>query len=109
MTLLAPWDPVAENYRLLRANLDYGRTATQIKVLLVTSPGPEEGKTVTAANFAITIAQSGRQTLLIEADLRRPSQHKLLGANLQPGLADILAEKSVNPSRLTTSLYLLPA
>jgi non-specific protein-tyrosine kinase len=69
--------PTSEAYRVLRTNLQFAAVARQISRLLVTSPSPGEGKSTTAANLAIAIAQSGRRVVLIDADLHRPRQHRV--------------------------------
>ncbi len=87
--LLNPWSPVTENYRLIRANL--GReNGDSPRSLLVTSAQKGEGKTVTAVNLALTEALSGRRTLLIDADMRKPTAHEALGMPRRPGLAGML-------------------
>ena len=96
MPLLNPWSPISENYRLVRTNLQYsagGDGQGMPRVLLMTSPEAADGKTTTAVNLAITMAQSGRRVLLIDADLRRPNTHQLLDLPLEPGLADLLSEE----------------
>ena len=89
MTLLNPWSPIAENYRLIRTNIQAGDGDVP-PVMLVTSPEMGDGKTVTACNLAIALARNGLQTLLIDADLRRPNAHALLGAAQSPGLGERL-------------------
>ena len=89
MTLLNPWSPIAENYRLIRTNIQAGDGDVP-PVMLVTSPEMGDGKTVTACNLAIALARNGLQTLLIDADLRRPNAHALLGAAQSPGLGQRL-------------------
>jgi capsular exopolysaccharide synthesis family protein len=94
--LLNPWSPITENYRLVRANLRYASrkegadSEGPVRSMLVTSPEPGDGKTTTAVNMAITAAMSGQKVLLIDADLRRPNGHKLLGMERSPGLANVL-------------------
>jgi capsular exopolysaccharide synthesis family protein len=89
LPLLNPWSPVTENYRLIRANL--GRNGGDApRALLVTSAQKEEGKTITAVNLALTEALSGRRTLLIDADMRKPTAHEALGMPRTPGLAGML-------------------
>ncbi len=90
MPLLNPWSPISENYRLMRTNLQHARNGSAPQVLLMTSPEASDGKTLTAVNLAITMAQSGRRTVLVDADLRRPAAHKLLDAPLAPGVAEVL-------------------
>ena len=93
IALLSPMSPTAEAYRHLRTNVLSGSGATSpVKVLLVTSPGAGDGKSTTAANLAITLAQGGHRTLLLDADLRRPTAHKLFGVPRSPGLIQHLAE-----------------
>lgn len=102
---LDPWSPITENYRLIRTNVRYLDPARPVQVLLVTSPEAADGKSVTSVNIAITMAQAGRRTLLIDADLRRPSCHKLLGSDRTPGLAEILrGEKEFSISDFSTEV-----
>ncbi len=90
---LHPRSSVAEGYRRLRTNLQYARLDKPLKSFLVTSPNPKEGKTTTASNLAITFAQAGLNTLLVDTDLRRPSIHRLFGIPKEPGLINYLFEK----------------
>ena len=90
LPLLQPWSTSSENYRLVRTNLQRGKAGEAPQLVLVTSPEMSDGKTVNAVNIAITMAQSGSRTLLIDADLRRPNAHRLLGRDKGPGLAEIL-------------------
>lgn len=90
ITHLDPWSPISENYRFIRANIESHEPDKPIRSLLITSPEDADGKSVTAVNTAIAMAQSGRRTLLIDADLRRPDIHRLIGLERRPGLADIL-------------------
>ncbi len=83
---------LSEAYRILRTFIEFimGEKTELGKVLLVTSTGPQEGKTLTSSNIAIVLAQGGRKTLLIDADLRRPMVHRLFGLKRMPGLSDVL-------------------
>ena len=83
-----PQSAAAEAYRSIRTNLMFGQSEKPVGSLMVTSPGSGDGKSVTASNLAITMAQAGRTTLLIDADLRRPRIHKLFGIPQQPGCSD---------------------
>lgn len=88
--LRAPHSLEAENFRSLRTALGVICETRQAKVIQVSSPEPGDGKTTTVANLAVAVAQSGRRVLLIDADLRRPSCHRLLGVSLDIGLSDVL-------------------
>jgi capsular exopolysaccharide synthesis family protein len=94
MPLHEPWSPISENYRLVRTNLQYSGNGNAPKVLLMTSPEPADGKTLTSVNVALSMAQSGRRTLLLDVDLRRPSTHKLLGYDQCPGISEVLEGKN---------------
>ena len=113
VTLVNPLSSVAEAFRHIRTNIQFGRPDVVVQTILVTSPGASEGKSTTAANLAITMAQAGRRTLLIDADLRRPQQHKIFGFNGGIGLVEMLFSKSdISPEALTQAadgLYVLPA
>lgn len=82
--------PVVEAYRTLRTNLLYQKDGTEKRVFMVTSPGPGEGKSVTIANLAVTLAQAGLQVLLIDADLRRPRLHEFFELSNDVGLTTLL-------------------
>ena len=83
---------VVEAYKLLRTNIDFMR-ADQ-KVLLITSAAPGEGKSLTVANMAVMFGTMGLKILVIDADLRNPSQHTVFGLTRKPGLSDVLAGKA---------------
>jgi capsular exopolysaccharide synthesis family protein len=88
---LSPYGPAAEQYRSLRTRIAQIEHAGPRRVLLVTSPGAGDGKTVTVANLALTMAQEfQRQVLLIDADLRSARLHASLGISREPGLSDVL-------------------
>jgi tyrosine-protein kinase Etk/Wzc len=80
----------AEAYRLLRTNLYYSAGSRKEKVVLVSSPGPGDGKTLTTLSLAHTLALDGKRVLLVDADLRKPSHHILLRLRQHPGLSSIL-------------------
>lgn len=79
VTLTQPRSPAAEAYRTLRTNLIFSSLDRALATLLVTSAAPDEGKSITLANLAVTIAQGGRRTIVVDCDLRRPTQHSLWG------------------------------
>ena len=90
VTHFDPKSPVAEAYRTLRTNIQFARLERGGKVLVVTSPTLQEGKTTTIVNLALTMAQSGQKTLLVGGNMRRPSLHRFFGIEREPGLSDIL-------------------
>ena len=83
----------AEAYRSLRTSLLLKTDRTGARVLQVTSAEPGDGKTTSVSNLALAIAQTGRKVLIIDADLRRPTVHKLFGINNAVGLGDVLAQE----------------
>ncbi|MEK7853479.1 MAG: AAA family ATPase, partial [candidate division NC10 bacterium] len=90
ITLLLPKSTIAEAYRSLRTNLEFLRLDKDLKTIVVTSASLSEGKTTTAINLAITMAQMGRKILLVEADLRKPYLHHAFGIPKEPGLAEVI-------------------
>jgi capsular exopolysaccharide synthesis family protein len=80
-----------EAYRLLRTNMLFSDDSQRMKTIVITSAAPGEGKTITAANLAVTFARDGRRVLLVDADLRRPRLHRVFGLSRSPGLADVLS------------------
>ena len=86
----APNTFIGEAFRSLRTNILFGDQEKKIKTLAVTSASPQEGKTIVAANLAITIAQAGMKTLLVECDLRKPLFADILGIENTPGITDVL-------------------
>jgi succinoglycan biosynthesis transport protein ExoP len=85
-----PRSPVAEAYRSLRTNLAFARSQRPLRSLALTSPGPSDGKSTTVANLAITFAQQGQRTLLVDADLRRAVLDRTFGVPRTPGLTDVI-------------------
>jgi len=90
VTLVEPSSPVAESYRSLRTNVRFLSVGRQYRSLLITSAGPGEGKTTTAANLAVVLARAGSRVLLVGADLRKPAVHRVFGLEASPGLSDVL-------------------
>lgn len=88
ITSLPPRSPVAESYRILRTNIQFSGVDHPAKSILVTSPGPGEGKSVTSANLAIVMAQAGLRTILIDADLHKPALHRMFGVTNDVGLTN---------------------
>lgn len=90
MPVLNPWSSVTENYRLIQTNLRHADNENP-EVVFVTSAQQGEGKTTTAVNLALTGALSGQRVLLIDADMRNPTAHTVLGEPRTPGLGEILS------------------
>lgn len=87
-----PTSPAAEAYRAFRTNLHYSSIDKKIKSLIITSPTAQDGKTVTAANLAISMANAGSSVLLIDADLRKPTVHKQFRISNAKGLTEVLID-----------------
>lgn len=85
-----PKSSIAEGYRVLRTNIQFASLDNPATSLLVTSSAPQEGKSTTLANLGVVIAQSGKRTLLVDTDLRRPTLHKLFGLPNKNGVTNLL-------------------
>jgi capsular exopolysaccharide synthesis family protein len=87
---ISTFSPLMESYRTLRTNLNFAAVGSPLRSLVVTSSLPAEGKSTTVANLAMAMAFDGRNVIIVDADLRRPSQHHLFKLGASPGLTDIL-------------------
>jgi capsular exopolysaccharide synthesis family protein len=81
----------AEAYRSIRTTLLYAGHLDNVKTVIITSPGPEEGKTTTVSNLGVAIAQAGPKLLLVDADLRKGRLHDIFSVKRAPGLSEYLA------------------
>lgn len=90
ITLIDPGSQQSEAYRTLRTNLSFYSLDKPIQSIVVTSPTPDSEVAQTAANLAVTMAQGGKKTVLVEADLRRPSINQLFNVDQEPGLTNAL-------------------
>jgi capsular exopolysaccharide synthesis family protein len=87
--------PVADDYRIIRSNIQFASNSQPVKSILVTNPPGGQGKTTTVANLGSVMAGAGLKTILIDGDLRRPKLHALFGLPRGPGLGDFLRSGSV--------------
>jgi succinoglycan biosynthesis transport protein ExoP len=94
VSLVFPRSPAAEAFRALRTNLEYVSVDETVDSILVTSSVPGEGKSTVAANLAVVLAQGGRKTLLVDADLRNPSIHEMFRFPNNVGLTTVLRNNS---------------
>ncbi|MBW5448349.1 polysaccharide biosynthesis tyrosine autokinase [Cohnella sp. CFH 77786] len=85
-----PSSPVSETYRTLRTNVQFAAIDQPIRTLAVSSTHSGDGRTTTAANLAVSFAQEGKKTLLIDGDLRKPSLHQMFMIPNRSGLSDAL-------------------
>lgn len=92
ITVANPRSPIAEAYRTLRTNIQFSSLDKPLHTLLVTSASPEEGKSTTLANLAVTFAQAGNEVVVVDSDLRRPSLHTLFELPNERGLTTYVLE-----------------
>lgn len=90
ITLTDPLSPASEAYRTLRTNLSFYSVDDPIQSLVVTSSATDDDKSGLAANLAVTMAQSGRRTILVDCDLRRPTLHDFFDLEADPGLTNVI-------------------
>ncbi len=100
VTMEHPADAVAEAFRLLRTNLAFMDVDGNARSMLVTSSLQGEGKSVTVANLAVTLALAGKKVIIVDADLRRPRQHRLFGLQNEVGASNV----AVGDADLVTTL-----
>jgi non-specific protein-tyrosine kinase len=98
ITVADPRSPVSEAYRTLRTNLDFSSLDKPIKTMLLTSAGPEEGKSTVLANLAVTTAQTGRKVILVDCDLRRPTLHNIFNLKNDVGLTTMVVDDAAMES-----------
>ncbi len=87
-------NPDAEAYRIMRTNIEFNRKNTEENTITLVSGGQGEGKSTTLANLAYTFAKGGYSTLVVDADLRRPSMHRIFGVTNATGLCDYLTSEA---------------
>ena len=103
----------AEAFRTLRTNLIFSQAVQSLRTIVITSPSPQDGKTTTAANLAVTFAQQGMRVLIVDCDLRRARLHKVFHAAREPGLTQLMLGQAsleqVVQHTMVDNLSLLPA
>jgi non-specific protein-tyrosine kinase len=93
IALRDPRSPAAEAYRTLRTNIQFSSLDKPLRTLLVTSTAPDEGKSITLANLAVTMAQAEQRVIVVECDLRRPTLHTLFGLSNEEGLTSVMLDQ----------------
>ncbi|WP_167629005.1 CpsD/CapB family tyrosine-protein kinase [Listeria valentina] len=88
-----PNSPVSEQFKTIRAGIDFSSIDSTFNTILITSPEAGSGKSTISANLAVVNAQQGKKTLLIDADLRKPTIHKTFSKNLYTGLSAVLTDE----------------
>jgi non-specific protein-tyrosine kinase len=114
ITLAEPRSAAAEAYRALRTNLMFSSVEKPITTLLISSPAESDGKSTLIANLAVTFAQGGHKTILVDSDLRKPSQHDIWGISSERGLTTMMLEDAAlaNPPLVSVgvdNLQVLPS
>ena len=101
ISLLNSRSTIAEQYRTIRTNIQFAASSDHpVKSIVITSSGPSEGKSLTAANLAIVFAKSGKKTLLLDGDMRKPTVWKTFRLSNQKGLSTLL----VSPDDIADSI-----
>lgn len=101
-----PRSPISEQYRTIRTNIQFSSVDEEIKTIMVTSAGPGEGKSTTAANMAVVFAQQEKRVLLIDADLRKPTVHYTFNVTNNFGLTSVLTKiKSLKEAVKQTNIH----
>ena len=90
VTMLDARSVASEAYRTLRTNLLYALVDNPPKIIVLTSPGPSEGKSTTCANLGVVLAEAGKKVLIIDCDLRKPVIHKFFGLRNLHGIVDVM-------------------
>ena len=91
--------PISEAYRVLRTNIQFSSPDRPLKTLLITSPSPTEGKSLTLANLGVVMAQAGQRVILVDTDLRRPTLHRIFGLSNDSGLTSALFNEDSDVDR----------
>lgn len=104
ITLADQASPISEEYRTIRTNIQYTMVDKELKTLVVTSSNSSEGKSICAANLAVVFAKAGRNVLLIDADMRKPTVAKTFGLSNSQGLSTLLSNKEARLEQVVHSV-----
>jgi capsular exopolysaccharide synthesis family protein len=95
ITQYSPKSTASESYRGIRTSLLFSSADKSPKIILVTSAGPSEGKTLTSTNLAITMAQAGSRVVIVDCDMRKPKVHKMFGLSRDKGMSSVLVSNEL--------------
>ncbi|TMU84147.1 CpsD/CapB family tyrosine-protein kinase [Bacillus sp. BHET2] len=105
VTITAPKSPISEQYKTIRTNINFSSVDREMRSIMITSSGPGEGKSTTAANLAVVFAQQGKSVLLVDADMRKPTAHYTFNVQNTHGLTTVLTrQKSLREVVNTTEV-----
>jgi len=102
---LQPQSVVAEAFRTVRTAIHFSPRGGQTKVIMVTSPSPGDGKSTVASNLAIAVAQGGKRTILVDADCRKPRQHRIFELSGKHGLSTLLQADSAAGLKMSVPVF----
>ncbi len=113
VTKHSPKSPISESFRTLRTNIHYAQPDKTASQILITSAGPSEGKSTVVSNLALTIANTGKKTILIDCDLRKPNIHNFFELSRDPGITTILTQEQTREQVMRDSgvenLWVIPS
>jgi capsular exopolysaccharide synthesis family protein len=95
VTKTDPKSPISEQYKTIRTNINFSSVDHDLRSIMVTSSGPGEGKSTTAANLAVVFAQQGKNVLLVDADMRKPTAHYTFNLTNTFGLTTVLTRQKI--------------